>query len=88
MTTETKLPNPTVKPGLRAAINAPCKSCIPDPKAGGGSWRQQVGACTITRCALWPVRPTSSAPKVMPEDGPANIVGKVSDGPFPAPLLG
>jgi hypothetical protein len=49
---------------LRAAINAHCKWCIYDPKCGLGNWRQQVEACAITRCSLWPVRPTSSGGKV------------------------
>lgn len=46
---------------LRAAINQHCKSCIHDPKAGTGSWRQQVEACTVKKCALYPVRPMSYA---------------------------
>lgn len=44
---------------LRSAINEHCKWCCYDPKSGLGNWRQQVTACAITRCALWPVRPTS-----------------------------
>lgn len=44
---------------LRAAINQQCKSCIYDPKAGTGTWRQQVEACTVKHCALYPVRPVS-----------------------------
>lgn len=47
---------------LRAAINAKCKDCIYDPLSGLGNWRQQVTACTIKTCSLWPVRPLSSAP--------------------------
>lgn len=41
------------------AINAKCKDCIYDPLCGGGTWRQQTEACTITACALWPYRPRS-----------------------------
>jgi hypothetical protein len=41
-----------------AAIAAKCKDCIHDPQAPG-NWRQQVTACTITNCALWPYRPKS-----------------------------
>lgn len=41
------------------AINAKCKDCIYDPLCGGGTWRQQVEACTIKTCALWPYRPKS-----------------------------
>lgn len=45
---------------LRAAVNAMCKSCIYDPIGGGGTWRQQVEACTASRCPLYPVRPKSA----------------------------
>ena len=48
---------------LRAAINAHCKWRCYDPKSGLGNWRQQVTACAITRCALWPHRPTSKGAK-------------------------
>ena len=44
---------------LRAAINAKCKECIYDPGSGGGTWRQQVEACTSPKCPLYPVRPVS-----------------------------
>lgn len=60
---------------LRKAIDAMCKWCIYDPKSGGGNWRQQVTACAITRCALWPVRPLSrgespaSEAETAPEEG-------------------
>lgn len=46
---------------LRTAINEKCRDCIYDPKSGLGNWRQQVSACQITRCSLWPVRPTSKS---------------------------
>jgi hypothetical protein len=46
-----------VKPSLRAAIDRNCRECCFDPKSGLGTWRQQVEACPVTRCALWPVRP-------------------------------
>lgn len=49
--------------GLRASINAFCKWCIYDPNGGGGSWRQQVEACTATDCPLYPVRPKSAGKK-------------------------
>lgn len=51
---------------LRKAINDHCKWCIYDPKSGLGNWRQQVEACAITRCALWPHRPTSRGGKGEP----------------------
>ena len=53
--------NNPVKHSLRAAINAKCKQCIYDPESGMGAWRQQVAACTVTRCPLWPVRPLTTA---------------------------
>jgi len=48
---------------LRKAINDHCKWCSYDPQSGLGNWRQQVEACTITRCALWPHRPKSKGAK-------------------------
>ena len=51
--TTTKTPRPSV----RAAINAKCKDCIHDPKAGLGTWREQVELCPCTGCPLYPVRP-------------------------------
>lgn len=45
---------------LRAAINAKCKECIYDPNSGGGTWRQQIGACTSPKCPLFEVRPMPS----------------------------
>lgn len=53
------LKNRQPRPSMRQAINAKCKDCIYDPEEGGGTWRQQVEACTITDCPLYPVRPTS-----------------------------
>lgn len=44
---------------LRAAINQHCRDCVYDPKSGLGNWRQQVTACSVRRCALYPVRPVS-----------------------------
>lgn len=48
---------------LRKAINEKCKSCGYDPLAGQGAWRQQIEACTIKVCPLWPVRPLSRVEK-------------------------
>ena len=53
---------------LRGAINAKCRDCIYDPKSGMGTWRQQVSACTVYSCPLWPVRPTAQA---MPDGSPS-----------------
>ena len=44
---------------FRKAINAKCTECIYDPLSGLGNWRQQVAACTVKTCPLWPVRPVS-----------------------------
>jgi hypothetical protein len=51
------------KPSLRRAVNAKCRECIYDPIGGSGSWRQQVEACTVNNCPLYPVRPISQSEK-------------------------
>ena len=43
----------------RKAVNEKCKDCIYDPMSGLGNWRQQVEACEIPDCPLWPIRPKS-----------------------------
>jgi len=48
---------------LRSAINANCRDCIYD-STNGGNWRQQVEACSVVACALYPVRPVSNPHKV------------------------
>lgn len=48
--------------GMRSAIDEKCKDCIYDQKAPG-NWRQQVTACTIKSCSLWPFRPLSRPQK-------------------------
>jgi hypothetical protein len=57
-----KLNPPAPRPSSRKAINAKCKDCIYDP-VDGGTWRQQVEACTSPDCALFQLRPVS-----MPKD--------------------
>lgn len=47
---------------LRKAINDKCRECIYDER-GGGTWRQQVEACTAFKCPLYPVRPVSATQK-------------------------
>lgn len=42
---------------LRDAVNQKCRTCIHDPKSGMGTWRAQVGACTVRACPLYGVRP-------------------------------
>lgn len=39
------------------AINAFCRQCICDPSNGGGTWKEQVAACTATTCPLFAHRP-------------------------------
>ena len=46
---------------LRKAINAMCKSCVYDIKASG-TWRQQVLLCSVKKCDLYEVRPTTPNP--------------------------
>jgi hypothetical protein len=48
---------------LRKAINAKCRECIYDPNGGGGTWRQQVEACSSPSCPLYVVRPISRPEK-------------------------
>lgn len=47
------------KPGLRGKVDAMCCECIYDPGSGGGTWREQVEACTSPECPLYEVRPRS-----------------------------
>lgn len=44
----------------KKCIAEKCKECIYDPTEQG-SWRHQVENCTITSCALHPVRPLTVA---------------------------
>lgn len=41
-----------VKLSAQKAIYAHCKGCIYDPKAGG-TWIEQVEACTVIKCELY-----------------------------------
>ena len=50
-------PGPRIKkPSRKQAINAMCKDCIYDP-TNGGTWLEQVTACTSTECPLYQLRP-------------------------------
>lgn len=50
---------------LRKCIDQMCKSCIYDNHAPG-NWRQQVEACSVTKCPLYGVRPiTTTTMKAM-----------------------
>lgn len=55
---------------LRQAVNEHCKNCIYDPQSGLGTWRQQVEACTVTECAIWPHRPKSKKRNPNPGEQP------------------
>ena len=46
------------KLSLRKAINAHCKSCVYDQLAAG-SWKAQVTLCSVYKCELFDVRPTT-----------------------------
>lgn len=48
---------------MRKAINQHCKDCIYD-SAVEGAWRMQVEGCTVTRCALFELRPRSSPKRI------------------------
>lgn len=48
------------KYGLRAAIDAYCRSCAYD-QHDAGTWRQQVGRCACSDCPLWVHRPMPTA---------------------------
>lgn len=57
---------------LRKAINAKCKECIFDPFSGAGKWREQVEACTSTKCPLFNVRPKSGQKGPVPDKREGN----------------
>ena len=57
------------KRSMRAAIDQMCKECIYDDQfKGGGTWRMQVEACTLTTCPLYLFRPVSRPKKANDED--------------------
>ncbi len=60
---------------LRKAINMKCKDCIYDPsQRGGGTWREQIAACSAIKCPLWPVRPApGSGPLANPPRDPETV---------------
>jgi len=45
------------------AIHQHCFNCIYDPKAGNGKKHEQTEACTSYKCALYDLRPITSAEK-------------------------
>ena len=54
------------KRSMRRAIDEKCRDCCFDP-LDDGNWRQQVGACEITTCALWEFRPRSRPRAARPD---------------------
>jgi hypothetical protein len=61
-------PGPTVTGSRQASrptktevwrrISANCRYCLYDPHAGG-TWREQIEACTSPDCPMYPIRPVS-----------------------------
>jgi len=50
-----------------------CRQCIHDPHASG-TWREQVGICRCTDCALWRFRPLpGNAPPWIASREPDNL---------------
>ena len=49
------------RPSLRKCIDEHCRCCVYDSQAAG-TWRQQVSLCSVTGCALYPVRPITKVP--------------------------
>lgn len=45
------------------AVEQKCAECIYDPGSLGGSWREQVSACSDASCPLYPVRPLPAGQK-------------------------
>ena len=48
------------KKSLRKCINAHCRGCCYDDKAAG-TWLAQVTLCSVRRCELYDVRPTTAS---------------------------
>ena len=58
-------PEGVKKRSMRAAINAYCRECTYDDAfKGGGTWRMQTEACTVTKCPLYDFRPVSKPRKI------------------------
>ena len=66
---------------LRAAINGKCRDCIYDSE-GRGTWREQVGQCTIVSCSLWKYRPRPTSYRA----ASVNVDGKGTILPLPRTL--
>jgi len=70
-------------PKFRDAINAQCKYCIYDEKAGQGSWLNQIELCTCKNCPLYAVRPLTRVTTKLRAKARRKITGnKVQDHGF------
>lgn len=78
----------TFRPSLRLAIDAKCKSCIYDPFGGGGTWREQVQACSSANCPLHPVRPISVKAQNRAVESLGGLIGVVTPQSASEPLHG
>lgn len=76
----------TGPPTRSQAINGMCRSCTYDPHQPG-TWRQQVAACSVIACPLWPVRPApSSGPLSNPPRRPEDVTPEWRKAPLDALL--
>lgn len=60
---ETIVAKLTARSGYKWKVAAFCCHCIYDENGGGGTWRQQVEACTSLECPLYSVRPMAEKSK-------------------------
>lgn len=66
---ETPPSRPKPRRSMRKAINDYCKDCTYDDQfKGGGTWREQVEACAVTKCPLFEFRPVSKPRKANEPD--------------------
>jgi hypothetical protein len=56
--------------GLRGKVDSNCVYCTYDDHAPG-TWRQQVSACEIETCPIWPVRSRSEGKSLSPSLTPS-----------------
>lgn len=58
------------------AIHKHCFACIYDPQAGNGTKHEQTEACTSYQCALYELRPVTSAEKSRRNDEKIKAMSK------------
>lgn len=58
------------------AIHKHCFDCIYDPQAGNGTKHEQTEACTSYQCALYDLRPITSAEKSRRNDEKVKAMSK------------